>query len=286
IEVAVEMAARLAGPRGVTRALLAKTAREQLTSHLARFARRSRSRATLDDLVLPDHVAEGVREIVDATRHRAAVLAALEESGLSRPRGTVALSNGPPGTDKTLSANAIANAVGAPLYRIDTSPLLDRYIGETEKKLTRLFEEAATDRVVLLFDEADSLLAKRVEMRDATDRYANGQVNLLLNLIEDYEGLVILTTNLKASLEPALMRRITVRSEFPLPEAEERLARWRAHLRGSRLAADVDLGRLAADHKVGGGVIRNVALRAALMAGETRQLSDAALRRALRAELE
>jgi AAA+ superfamily predicted ATPase len=266
----------------LTIGLLEQAARVQLTGQLHRFATRGTSTVRTRDLVLPEEIAESIADLVAAARH----LPALRQKWGARPlaRGLAALFNGPPGTGKTISANAIANDLGLPLYRVDVSTLVDRYVGETEKRLTRLFEEASADHALLLFDEADSLFSKRVEVKDSTDRYSNMQVNLLLNLIEDYEGLVILTTNLKGSMDQALMRRLAFKMEFPAPEVDERIALWRSHLVDRVVVdEDIDLERLANDFVIAGGEIRNAVLRAALLAGPE-PVTDALLRRAIRAE--
>jgi hypothetical protein len=201
--------------------VLGRAAESQMRGQLARFARRSRSQVHLDDLVLTENTHEQVDELRTALQRRTFVM---DRWGLTdrhaTGRGIVALFNGPPGTGKTMCAAALANEIGQPLYRIDVSNLVDRFIGETEKNLVRMFDEAAATRAALLFDEADSLFGKRVETKDSTDRYANMQVNLLLNLIEDYDGFVVLTTNLKGALDDAFLRRIVYKIVFEMPERD------------------------------------------------------------------
>ncbi len=267
---------------------MAKIAESRMRGQLGRYARRSRNRARFENLVLPEVTREQLEELLTAVRVRARVfdrwrLADRHATG----RGIVALFNGPPGTGKTMAANVLANELGLPLYRIDTSNVVDRYVGETEKNLVRLFDEAAASRAALLFDEADSLFGKRVDADDAVDRHANMQINVLLNLIEDYDGFVVLTTNMKGALDSAFLRRIVYKIGFDLPELEERLALWEYHLPGEiPRAEDVDLPALAEEFdKVSGGDIKNAVLRAALAtAGET-PVTQEILRRSMINEL-
>jgi SpoVK/Ycf46/Vps4 family AAA+-type ATPase len=203
------------------------------------------------------------------------------------PNGIAALFNGPPGTGKTMTASAMAHDLGLPMYKIDVSSIVDRYVGETEKNLARIFEEAESERGLLLFDEADSLFTKRVEVSDSHDRYANMQVNMLLNLIDEYSGFVILTTNLKASIDTAFLRRMSFKVTFELPDTPEREALWRMHIPESTpLTRDVNLARLADHYRATGGEIRNAVYRALLMAPPGSPLDAARLSRAMALELE
>jgi broad-specificity NMP kinase len=184
-------------------------------------------------------------------------------------RGTpvVALFSGPPGTGKTMAAQLLAHALDADLLRVDLSRIVDKYIGETEKNLERVFAEAEATGSVLLFDEADVLFGRRTEVRDAHDRYANQGTAFLLQRIERHPGVVVLATNLRANLDAAVFRRIQVIAEFPRPGVAERADIWRRHLRDAALAPDVDLGGLASRAPLAGGDIRNAALTAAVLAG-------------------
>lgn len=283
-----DVAAAFASASEQTPQLLAKLADSKMPGHLGRYAQRGSSRATLDNLVLTDYVRDQVTELYNAARYRRAVFdrwKILDRH--STGRGIVAMFNGPPGTGKTLCANAIANALGLPLYRIDTSTIVDRYVGETEKNLMRLFEEAAASRAALLFDEADSLFGKRIDAQDATDRHANMQINVLLNLIEDYDGFVVLTTNMKGALDSAFLRRIMFKINFELPELEERLALWRYHLpMDIPQAQDVDLAALAREFdRTSGGEIKNAVLRAVLMTRGEAPVTQAILHRSMASEL-
>jgi ATP-dependent 26S proteasome regulatory subunit len=291
---AIETALALARPRlqegaaGEVASTLGAAAASQMRGQLVRYGRRGRSKVRVDDLVLTEGTAEQVAELLSAVRRRTQVM---EQWGLAERhaigRGLVALFNGPPGTGKTLTANALANEIGLPLYRIDVSSLVDRYVGETEKNLVRLFEEAAASRAVLLFDEADSLFGRRIEAEDATDRFANMQVNLLLNLIEDYDGVAILTTNLKGALDTAFLRRIVYKLAFEMPEHEQLVALWDYHLPPA-IPRDrsVDLEQLADEFdSVAGGDIKNAVLRAALAARDGEPITQELLRRAMINEL-
>ena len=180
--------------------------------------------------------------------------------------GVRALFVGPSGTGKTLAAGWIATRLGLPLYRVDLASVTSKYIGETEKNLALLLARAEASEVVLLFDEADSMFGKRTEVREANDRFANAQTNYLLQRIESYDGIAILTSNSRSRFDPAFARRLDVIVDFPLPGPQERRALWEAHLGGGHAVDLADLNRLAAMADVGGGNIRNVVLEAAVRA--------------------
>jgi SpoVK/Ycf46/Vps4 family AAA+-type ATPase len=183
------------------------------------------------------------------------------------PDGFACLFHGPPGTGKTLAAQVIANELGLELYRVDLSRVVDKYIGETEKHLDRVFEQAADAGAIVFFDEADVLFARRTEVKDARDRYANLETGYLLQRIEQHEGLVVLATNLAEHIDAAFRRRLPVVAEFPLPSRAERVALWRLHLQRVRdIAPDVDAELLAAFDGFSGGDIRNAVTIAALLA--------------------
>ncbi|HEY0015722.1 MAG TPA: ATP-binding protein [Longimicrobium sp.] len=180
--------------------------------------------------------------------------------------GVRALFVGPSGTGKTLAAGWIATRLGLPLYRVDLASVTSKYIGETEKNLALLLARAEASEVVLLFDEADSMFGKRTEVREANDRFANAQTNYLLQRIESYDGICILTSNSRSRFDPAFARRLDVIVDFPLPGPQERRALWEAHLGADHAIATADLNRLAAMADVGGGNIRNAVLEAAVRA--------------------
>lgn len=288
----IETAAKLAHAQLPTTdsmlALLGRSAESQMRGQLERFAKRSRSQVRLAQVVLTENTREQINELHTALKRRTFVM---DRWGLTdrhaTGRGIVALFNGAPGTGKTMCAAALANEIDHPLYRIDVSNLVDRFVGETEKNLVRMFDEASASRAALLFDEADSLFSKRVDAKDSTDRYANMQVNLLLNLIEDYDGFCVLTTNLKGSLDDAFLRRIVYKIVFEKPEHDELVALWEYHLPESiPRDADVDLGALAEEFDtIAGGDIKNAVLRAALAAGGDAPVTQSMLRRSVINEL-
>jgi SpoVK/Ycf46/Vps4 family AAA+-type ATPase len=174
---------------------------------------------------------------------------------------------GPSGTGKTLTAEVIAEALGVDLYRIDLAQVVDKYIGETEKKLAELFDAAEASPMVLLFDEADALIGRRTEVSSSHDRHANIQVAYLLQRLERHTGVTILSTNLASNIDSAFLRRIQVSVNFGRPGAAERLRIWRANLPTGMPVGEVDLDGLA-DLELSGGQIRNVMVRAAFLAAE------------------
>jgi AAA+ superfamily predicted ATPase len=270
-----------------TLTILRQCARLQVRSRLDRMAKPMTTRHGLDDLVLSSDLHESIVEIITAANVRARIL--LEwglDAAFASGKGVITMFNGPPGTGKTFAAGVIAHELALPLHRIDVSTLVDRFVGETEKHLVQLFAEAHSAQAILLFDEADSLFAKRVAVKDANDRFANMQVNLLLNLIEDYEGVVILTTNLANNLDHAFARRIQYKVRFELPEADERLTLWRKHLpREVPRDSNLDLREIADKYAISGGNIRNAVLRAASIAEGRLPISNEILRKAIQREL-
>jgi len=180
--------------------------------------------------------------------------------------GYRALFYGPPGTGKTLTATLIGADADVDVYRIDLSMVVSKYIGETEKNLAGVFDQAANKNWVLFFDEADALFGRRTQIASSNDRHANQEVAYLLQRIEDFPGTVILSTNLRGDIDEAFARRFQSAIYFPLPDAELRLRLWQGMLTRERLAPEVDLGRLAQDHALSGGAIANVVRYAVLRA--------------------
>lgn len=242
-------------------------------------------RAGWDDLVLPQAALMALRQIGVHARHRLRVhhdwgFAAKSQRGL----GIATLFWGDSGTGKTLAAEVLAGELDLALYRIDLSAVVSKYIGETEKNLRRLFDAAEDKGAMLLFDEADALFGKRSEVKDSHDRYANIEVSYLLQRMEAYGGLAILTTNQRAALDPAFRRRLRFVVHFPFPDLAQREAIWRAVLPPALPRTGVDTARLA-QLAVAGGTIRNIALAAAFFAAEAeRPLCMADLRRAAHLE--
>ncbi|MGH8664126.1 MAG: ATP-binding protein, partial [Burkholderiales bacterium] len=241
----------------------------------------------LDELMLPAAQAGQIQELVCAMTNLTRVH---YEWGAARAWGEcglAALFAGPPGTGKTMAAEALARTLGLPLYRIDLSQVVNKYIGETEKNLRRLFDAADAADLILFFDEADALFGKRTEVRDAHDRYANIEVSYLLERMERFKGLAILATNRKKDLDEAFLRRLRFVVEFPLPGVEERLRIWRSVIPDHVDATDVDFGFLAQRFALAGGHIRAIVFQACLQSafeGAPRRLTMPALVRAVQRE--
>jgi hypothetical protein len=244
--------------------------REGRDVRLAGHARRVEHLASWSDLVLPPDVMDSLRELVGRVRHRRTVFETWGmASRLATSRGLTALFQGQPGTGKTLVAGVIARELGLDLYQVDLSKVMSKWLGETERNLSTIFDAAEDGQVILLFDEADSLFAKRTEVRSSNDRYANLEVNYLLQRLDAFEGVAILTTNNGGSIDPAFKRRMSFRLSFPFPDEDTRAQLWRAHLppdlpRDGELVFDA----LARKYQLSGGYIRNACLRAAFLAAQ------------------
>jgi SpoVK/Ycf46/Vps4 family AAA+-type ATPase len=226
-------------------------------------------------------------ELTSRARHRERVLGEWGMAGSGgRGAGLTALFAGDSGTGKTLSAEVVARDLGLDLYVIDLATVVDKYIGETEKNLDRIFSEADRVNGVLLFDEADAIFGKRSEVKDARDRYANVEIAYLLQRMERFDGLAVLTTNLRANLDDAFLRRLDVIVDFPMPEEEQRLRLWDLHLPPPvPRTDDIDFDFLASAFRLSGGNIRNVCVAATfLAAADDRPVSMADLVRATERE--
>jgi hypothetical protein len=261
--------------------------RQHLESKLGNIATRVTRLANWSQVVLPSDIQDSIIELVARIRHRRTVLDTWGFDGLmTSARGVTALFQGSPGTGKTMVAGAIAKELGLDLYRIDLSRVVSKWIGETEQNLGKVFDAAEEGQAVILFDEADSLFAKRTEVRTSVDRYANLEVNYLLQRLDSFEGVAILTTNFGTSIDPAFKRRMSVRVTFPFPDEEAREQLWRVHLPEKLpTRGKLDLEGLARRYKMSGGYIRNAALRAAFLAAEEGSpLTHEHLERAVRAE--
>lgn len=240
--------------------------RARTRPRLENLAQRIAPAAGWDDLVLPAQQLETLREIAVHVRQRARVygewgFAARSSRGL----GITALFEGVSGTGKTMAAEVLANDLRLDLYRIDLSQVVSKYIGETEKNLRQIFDAAESGGAVLLFDEADALFGKRSEVKDSHDRYANIEVSYLLQRMETYRGLAILTTNMRSALDTAFMRRIRFVVQFPFPDSASRAEIWRRVFPGETPTDPLDLNKLARLN-IAGGNIRNIALNAAFLA--------------------
>jgi len=253
--------ATTAAPAGLWERCLA-----QARPRLGSLAQRIEPVAGWEELVLPPAKREVLAQLALHVSHR---LTVYETWGLRRGRsrglGTTALFSGPSGTGKTLAAEVLAAELRLDLYRIDLSAVVSKYIGETEKNLRRVFDAAEDGGAVLLFDEADALFGKRSQVKDSHDRYANIEVAYLLQRMEEYRGLAILTTNLRDAIDAGFLRRIRFVVEFPFPDVALRAEIWRRVFPGQTPTAGLDPDRLARLN-VAGGTIRNIAVGAAFLA--------------------
>ncbi|MEG4343064.1 AAA family ATPase [Microcoleus sp. A003_D6] len=243
-------------------------ARAQSGHHLTGLARKIEPKYQLNDIILPEEQKTQLREICNQAKYRSIVL---EKWGfdchLSLGKGLNVLFLGQPGTGKTMAAEAIAHELQLDLYKIDLSQIVSKYIGETEKNLDRIFTAAATSNAILLFDEADAIFGKRSEVKDARDRYANIEIGYLLQKMEEYEGIAILTTNLSNNMDDAFTRRLSFIIGFPFPKEAERYQIWQNIFPDSTpRSADLDLEFMARRLEIAGGNIRNIALAAAFLA--------------------
>jgi len=248
---------------------LLEACRLQSNRKLATLATRINPHYSWSDIVLAADKLRQLREICNAVEYRSIVY---DEWGfddkLSMGKGLSLLFAGPSGTGKTMAAEILARELGLDLYKIDLSTVISKYIGETEKNLSRIFAEAATSNAVLFFDEADALFGKRSEVRDSHDRYANIEINYLLQRMEEYEGTVILATNLRKNMDDAFVRRIQFTIEFPFPNFDQRLAIWQRVWPDNTPRKNLDLDFMARRFEITGGNIRNIALSAAFLGAE------------------
>jgi hypothetical protein len=282
IERAARAAVGLAAFDGtpVTAAHLRLAARLQSASGLERHARRIRPDVGWDDLVLPDKPLAELRELALRARHRDRVLGDWRLSaGGGRGRGVLGLFAGESGTGKTLSAEVVAAELGLDLYVVQLSSIVDKFVGETEKNLERIFTEADRTDAVLLFDEADAVFGKRSEVKDSHDKYANMESAYLLQRLESFDGIALLTTNLRANIDEAFTRRLDLVVDFPFPDTAQRLALWRHSLAAVPRADDTDPAAVARDFELAGGSIRSAVVTAAYAAaGRGGQVTTADLR--------
>jgi SpoVK/Ycf46/Vps4 family AAA+-type ATPase len=293
IEEAAAQALVVAGPDAESSVLLSaaeRAARTFTSDRLAQIADRLSTTLTWDDLVLPNDIRAEVDEVWRAAAARRQVF---EQWGFEQRtpygRAVSALFTGEPGTGKTMCATLVARELGVELYRVDLSKLVDKYIGETEKHLATLFSEAERGRCVLLFDEADSLFGKRTKGGEsATERYANLEVNYLLQRIETFSGIVILTTNQESVIDDAFKRRLRYRVSFPFPSEDERALMWRRLIPPEApTAGNLEPEALARKFRLSGGHMKSAVLRAAFAASAAGvPISQEHLVRAANQELE
>ncbi|MFJ8660011.1 ATP-binding protein [Streptomyces sp. NPDC093795] len=232
-------------------------------------ARRIRPAVGFADIVLPEEPLSLLHELTGRARHRDRVLGEWRlRTGGGRGRGVVALFAGESGTGKTLGAEVVAGELGLDLYVVDLSSVVDKYVGETEKNLERIFVEVDRTDCVLLFDEADAVFGKRSEVKSSHDRYANLESAYLLQRLEAFAGIAVLTTNLRANIDEAFTRRLDLVVDFPFPDPPQRVSLWHSCLAGTPKAEDVDeeIVRCAKEFELAGGAIRSAAVTAGYLA--------------------
>lgn len=255
-------------PDHLTQADLLAGCRAESSRHLVTLAQKVTPRRSWQDLVLPKDTLAQLQELCQQVRHRKRVYTEWGfDQRLSLGKGAIALFSGDSGTGKTLSAEIMAKELGLDLYKIDLSLVISKYIGETEKNLSQVFQEAQKSNAILFFDEADALFGKRSEVKDAHDRYANIEINYLLQRVEEYEGVIILASNLSKNIDPAFVRRLHFSIEFPFPNETYRLQIWHKMFPPQTpLSDEIDFEFLATKFKIAGGNIKNIALTAAFRA--------------------
>jgi AAA+ superfamily predicted ATPase len=256
--------------------VLMNAAHELSRPHLISFATRVRPRRQWVDLILPKDTTLQLREFCGQVKNRDRVQ---DEWGFgqrfSAGKGVIALFAGATGTGKTLAAEVIASDLGLDLYRIDLASIVSKYVGETEKNLARVFQDAESSKALLFFDEADALFGKRSDVKEAHDRYANIEINYLLQRLEDYEGTIILASNLSKNIDPAFLRRLNFSIDFPFPDEEQRHSIWRSIFPAQApLSPGLDLALLARNFRISGGNIRNIAVAAAFQAADNGGVID------------
>ncbi len=252
---------------------LRQVVRNQVALGLAGIAQRVNTTMDWDDLVLPDETLDQLERVVVNLRYADQVFDQWGFGGrFPYGKGLSVLFAGPPGTGKTMAAGIIARDLGVDLFQGDLSQIVSKWIGETEKTLARIFDAAERSHAAILFDEADSLFGRRTEQRTSTDRYANLETNYLLQRVEHYEGLIILTTNFEENIDEAFRRRLRFSIHFPFPDAEARHRIWQVLIPPqAKLSRKVDWEALAEDFELSGGAIKNAVLRAAFSAAEDRK---------------
>jgi len=244
--------------------------RLQSNQKLGALARKLSPLKGWEDITLPEHALEQLREICAHVKYRRTVY---DDWGFGNKqtlgKGLCVLFFGLSGTGKTLAVEVMARELRLEAFKIDLSTVVSKYIGETEKNLSKVFQEAETSNAILFFDEADALFGKRSEVKDAHDRYANIEINYLLQRMEEFDGLVILATNLRKNIDEAFFRRMHFAVEFPMPDESHRYRIWKQHLPESApVAGDIDFDFLSKRINLAGGNIKNVVVNAAFLAAE------------------
>ncbi|WP_171684451.1 ATP-binding protein [Paenibacillus planticolens] len=259
-----------AAPEGLDTAALYKACYQQVQHKLERKATRIEPRYQWGDIILPPEQKDQLRNACNQVKYRGVVYSDWGfEKKLAYGKGLSMLFAGPPGTGKTMSAQVVAGDLQLELYKVDLSQVISKYIGETEKNLHEIFEEAQLSNAVLFFDETDALFGKRSEVKDSHDKYANIETAYLLQKMEEYQGITVLATNLLNNIDEAFLRRINYVIKFPFPDSEYREKIWQSMFPpAAPLSADVDFKYLAQHYEIAGGNIKNVVLSSAFLAAE------------------
>jgi SpoVK/Ycf46/Vps4 family AAA+-type ATPase len=244
--------------------------RAQSNQKLSSSARKLTPRHSWTDIILPPKELTQLREVCAQLKYRQKVYGEWGfGSKVSVARGLCVFFYGPSGTGKTTAVEILADELQLEAYKIDLSTVVSKYIGETEKNLSTIFHEAETSNAILFFDEADALFGKRSEVKDAHDRYANIEINYLLQRMEEFEGLVVLATNLRKNIDEAFFRRMHFAIEFPFPDETDRYQIWKQHFPPTApVAGDIDFNFLANRLNITGGNIKNIVINAAFLAAE------------------
>lgn len=290
IERASRIARDVAVAEGKTivRSHVTSAVRQMFESDLTTVAKRMEVSQTWEDVVLPEDVMQSIVAVVDRVEYRNAVLG---DWGFGRKvgkgLGLTVLFSGQPGTGKSMVAGLIARELGLDLYVIDLSRVVSKWLGETEKNLGRAFDAAEAGHVLLLFDEADSILGKRtMDVRNANDKHANMETNFILARLEQFHGVAVFTTNIASAIDPAIARRMSANITFPFPDVEARAELWKRMIPAEApVAGNIDFIKLAKQFEISGGFIRNVVLRAAFLAArEGKPISGAHLEKSAKGE--
>jgi len=270
IRKVADYAKHLAGEKVITLDILLKACNYQSTEKITKYSKKIKPHYSWDDLVLPTDKVNHLKEICNVIKNKHTVFYKWGfDEKLALGRGVNMLFSGPSGTGKTMTADIIASELRLDLYKTDLSCLVSKYIGETEKNLGKIFNEASSGSAILFFDEADALFGKRSEVKDAHDRYANIEINYLLQKIEEHEGVVILSTNFSNNIDEAFLRRMNALVEFPFPDEMHRELIWKKIFpQMAPLSKEIDYQFLAQKINVAGGNIKNMALAGAFLAAD------------------
>ena len=254
----------------ITDKVIAQTCEEALPPPSHGNIKRMNINYTFDDLKLPNEQSQTIKNICAQVIHRHKVYKEWDmDSKFAYGKSVSVLFVGPPGTGKTMAAHVMANELNLPIYKIDLSQVVDKYIGETEKRLEEIFSTAEKSNVILFFDEADSIFGKRSEVNDAKDKYANTEVSYILQRIEQYDGIIILATNYKNNIDEAFMRRIRYLVDFQLPNEALRKELWKSSFSDKVPLDAIDFNYLAYRFEFAGGSIKNIVLNATFLAADS-----------------